>query len=774
MSTATSTVTEWQARSDDLATWSQVHLVNRSDRHGHYGSNGAFTADALATTTLRDHFRGDIVVGLHSTASDNTCKWLGLDIDSHAGDDAVAADNLIVATGLLNRLSELGIAALLEDSNGDGGYHIWILFSQPAPTADVYRFAKWLIDGADIEVFPKQAALSGKGLGNWLRLPGKHHNRDHWSRAYGDGEWLDDADSVEALLALPTNDLAVLDLAPIESPPSSAVTSTTTIVSHPKVPVFTGTETLVDIAERTIDQTPWRDLLESHSWNLNGITGTESTWTRPGKDAGVSATLNYGGSDLLHVFSDATALPSDGGSNGESYGKWRFFCWAGGFQKDQVSAAKQFLGPEVVKEHDRQWCESRQQQKQIKDDRVPSSQHDAAKQEQTFSGLDIGELQLHANSEVDWIVDGVFSSDQPTLFGARSKCLKTTQLVDLTISLASSTDWLGAFRVPKKRRVLFITGEANYRAIARRLQKAAVARGTSLAELSGMVRVEAINFPKLPNIIHCQAVADTIQQHAIDVVIIDPLYRGIPGDMDTNRLASMGDAITNFAQWCQPASVIISHHVTKAAARELGSPPSLEDMTGAGVAESCGNWWLVGRNEQYQWDWQHDLCIQYGGRDEQCGARRILFNEKSWTAEVTNLHEFIGAQREAQQEAKDDAKRRVDDRKKETARAKIMTAVRNVKTPRAKTAIRDASGQSAARFGLAFAEMVRDETLVIRAYVDGANRLKPEGYIHRDYVTEYDNKQASERALEKMPDDAGRCRTTDTNPEPDVCGVISL
>ena len=151
-----------------------------------------------------------------------------------------------------------------------------------------------------------------------------------------------------------------------------------------------------------------------------------------------------------------------------------------------------------------------------------------------------------------------------------------------------------------------------------------------------------------------------------------------------------------------------------------------------------------------------------------------MFNEKSWTAEVTNLHEFIGAQREAQQEAKDDAKRRVDDRKKETARAKIMTAVRNVKTPRAKTAIRDASGQSAARFGLAFAEMVRDETLVIRAYVDGANRLKPEGYIHRDYVTEYDNKQASERALEKMPDDAGRCRTTDTNPEPDVCGVISL
>jgi len=376
------------------------------------------------------------------------------------------------------------------------------------------------------------------------------------------------------------------------------------------------------------------------------------------------------------------------------------------------------------------------------DERLNGHKPDA-NPKQTFGGLDIAALEEFASAEMDWLVCGVFSADQPTLFGARSKCLKTTQLVDLTISFASGTDWLGVFRIPKKRRVLFITGEANNRAIARRLKKAAQARGLTMAELTGMIRVEAIDFPKLPNIIHCQAVADTIKEHGIEVVIIDPLYRGIPSDMDTNRMAQVGDAIVNFVSWCQPASVIISHHVTKAAARELGSPPELEDMTGAGIAESCGNWWLVGRNEKYQWDWQHDLCVQFGGRDEQCGGRRILFDEKTWTAEVENLHEFIGEQAKAAQRAKDDAKRDAESQKMESARAKILSAVRNIKRPQARTPLRDASGQSGGTFGLAFADLVRDETLVIRPYVDGANRVKPEGYIHRDYVDEYDQTLAS-------------------------------
>ncbi len=357
----------------------------------------------------------------------------------------------------------------------------------------------------------------------------------------------------------------------------------------------------------------------------------------------------------------------------------------------------------------------------------------------TFSGIDISELTEHANSEVDWIVDGVFSSDQPTLFGARSKCLKTTQLVDLAVSLASGTQWLGAFDIPKTRRVLFITGEANNRAISRRLYKAAAARSLMFCDLAGMIRVEAVDFPKLPNIKHCEAVAKVIEEYQTEVVIIDPLYRGIPSDVDTSRMSQVGDAITTFTQWCRPASVIISHHVTKAAARELGSPPELEDLTGAGVAESCGNWWLVGRNEKYAWDWKHDLCVSFGGRDEQAGGRRILFDESTWTAEVTNLHEFIGEQREAAIAASEDRKREVHFKKMEAARGQIMRVLKNVKTPRSKSSIEDLRADIRQQaFRAAFAEMVVDETIGQFSYTDARKRLQSGGYMLAEYGTEYE------------------------------------
>lgn len=347
----------WQTRSGELATWAEKHLVNRTDRYGCYGTSGPFTASKeISTAILKNHFIGVSIVGLHSTSPGSTCRWLGIDIDNHKSDDARAAGNFDSAIHLLNSLTDLGIAAILEDSNGDGGYHIWILFSEPVATDQVYRFGSWLLADSEHELFPKQPVLTGKGLGNWLRLPGKHHTFEHWSRLYGDGEWLDYAESVELLLNAPTNPPTVLDCVPepeLPEPPQAAHKATT-------LPIVSGTdsESLVDIAERTIEGEPWKDLLEFHGWKLDGSNGAESTWTRPGKSNGTSATLNYAGNNLFHVFTTASDLPADG-ENGKSYGKWRFHLWSTGQQNDQVGAAKNYLPASIVEEHDRKWRESR-------------------------------------------------------------------------------------------------------------------------------------------------------------------------------------------------------------------------------------------------------------------------------------------------------------------------------------------------------------------------------------------------------------------------------
>ena len=57
----------------------------------------------------------------------------------------------------------------------------------------------------------------------------------------------------------------------------------------------------------------WTDVLSPHGWVDVEEVGGVTHWRRPGKETGISATTNFGGMDLLYVFS--TATPFD-------VGKW--------------------------------------------------------------------------------------------------------------------------------------------------------------------------------------------------------------------------------------------------------------------------------------------------------------------------------------------------------------------------------------------------------------------------------------------------------------------
>ena len=65
----------------------------------------------------------------------------------------------------------------------------------------------------------------------------------------------------------------------------------------------------------------------------------------------------------------------------------------------------------------------------------------------TFAGKAASELWHLADQPVRWLVEGVFSCDQPTIIGAKQKSLKTTLLIDLAVSLVSGLPWLGKFKV---------------------------------------------------------------------------------------------------------------------------------------------------------------------------------------------------------------------------------------------------------------------------------------------------------------------------------------
>jgi len=217
---------EWFERATELADWAMERLVNRWDVWGQYSiltpseqrrEGKPYKAMTLPQKTMRGEdmvthdkltrhfasrrFRKPQLIGLHAKSKEQTSRWLGLDIDCHDFEKVGAEDharrNLNGAIEWWGELQAQGFDPLLIDSSGRGGYHLWVLLDEAAPTIDVHVFARsiaarWEEAGLDEEpeVFPKKP--NPDRLGAWFRLPGLHHTFEHYSRIYSGDEWLAD------------------------------------------------------------------------------------------------------------------------------------------------------------------------------------------------------------------------------------------------------------------------------------------------------------------------------------------------------------------------------------------------------------------------------------------------------------------------------------------------------------------------------------------------------------------------------------------------------
>ncbi len=218
----------WIKNAKRLADWTWTNLVNRTDVWGAYTALNdreklkTWTAPAvkvrgrirLTPAKVESHYLAtapEHVIGLHTTAMDNTCRWIVLEIDKH-DDKADAAKNEAAAVWYYNLIKTRGLNVLLTDSNGDGGFHLRVVFSSPMPSAAAYYYLReltemYVVAGLPVrpEQFPKQSSLAEDQKGNWVRLPGRHHTREQWARVWSGNGWLEGEQAVEHLLAIPLN-----------------------------------------------------------------------------------------------------------------------------------------------------------------------------------------------------------------------------------------------------------------------------------------------------------------------------------------------------------------------------------------------------------------------------------------------------------------------------------------------------------------------------------------------------------------------------------------
>jgi hypothetical protein len=246
---------EWAERDVALASWAMAKLANRCDVWGGYnplaevskkytkpdGTEGELGAQTtrprpsrrgkvfLTEDVLARHFRGhrrEDLVGLHSTTPDNTSRWGALDIDWHGPTSTAPEVNRRAALAWYDGLVSRGFHPLLVDSNGAGGFHLWVIFAEPIPTPRVFHFLKALVAdhdrhgmGKSPECFPKQALLGPGRFGNWLRLPGRHHTHDFWSRIWDGCRWLEGDAAIEFIVALSGNPRGLVPEPPPPPPP---------------------------------------------------------------------------------------------------------------------------------------------------------------------------------------------------------------------------------------------------------------------------------------------------------------------------------------------------------------------------------------------------------------------------------------------------------------------------------------------------------------------------------------------------------------------------
>ncbi len=259
-----------------------------------------------------------------------------------------------------------------------------------------------------------------------------------------------------------------------------------------------------------------------------------------------------------------------------------------------------------------------------------------------------------------YLIEDVLDRDQIMLVSGPKKALKSTMLLDMTLSLATGTPFLDRFPVPERQKTLILTaesGECTFRdklkAIFKQKQYGCVACTSGCGECyrdaasagevclpndlpedsldwcftgSEVPRIASSDrLSKMPDV---EKLIKLCKYKEIDVVIIDPAYLALT-PKDSSNLFSMGELLRGFLDTLKSldVTVVIAHHATKGAGKVSTDYPDLDTMSGSGFAEFAGQWMLIGRKSEYENDGCHDLLLNIGGRAGHGGNYDLKVNE---------------------------------------------------------------------------------------------------------------------------------------------------
>jgi hypothetical protein len=344
-----------------------------------------------------------------------------------------------------------------------------------------------------------------------------------------------------------------------------------------------------------------------------------------------------------------------------------------------------------------------------------------------FDQLTCAEL-VRADLKIEYLVNGLLVAGQPCIVAGPKKSLKTSLMLELSLSLACGGHFLGKFKVAKPIRVGLMTGESGLATVQETIRRICAAACYDPTKIDNLIITDRV--PRFGNDAYDAALQEFITSNKLAVVTIDPAYMAMDGG-DAGNLFVQGATLRSVNEICQKANctLILVHHTRKNLTEPYGQP-ELEDIAWAGFQEFARQWLLINRREKYKpGTGSHKLWLSIGGTAGHGSLWGLDIEEgvapsRFWNVSVLSP---AGVQ-EALQSVKNQVKTERQEKQLGVDRMAIMQVMGEYPGGETKTAIREKTKISGSRFNRALENLVDDGT-VITATIKKGNRKKPyEGY----------------------------------------------
>jgi hypothetical protein len=282
-----------------------------------------------------------------------------------------------------------------------------------------------------------------------------------------------------------------------------------------------------------------------------------------------------------------------------------------------------------------------------------------------------------ADYSQEWLVQRLFVRGLPAVVGAPKKSMKTSLMVDLSISLATTEPFLGEFRVYRSNRVALFSGESGEATLQETLKRIARSKGIDPNNaLPGLLW--GFDLPRFTETEDMALFQSRLAEHHVEVVIVDPSYLCVlagvgSGGAQASNAFQMGPLYQTFGNACRSAGAtpILVTHFRITRRENAFDQPDMDDLVYAGLQEWARQWLLLSRRERYvPGTGQHRLWLAVGGSSGQGGAWSLDIDEgvidedfsgRFWSVTVSTATEQIQTQKSAADQKREAKARKQDD-----------------------------------------------------------------------------------------------------------------